>query len=330
MLTRTPARDEIAGNDDIVRHDPPDPMRTMPGRTSGDRPARAVTLDPVPTFSLTLECAQPAAEDLASELFDLGAAGVEIRDGEGTPMPGTALPPPGRALLVASFEDREEADAAAARHGGAVAAVPDEDWGEGWKKHFVPLDVGRVRIRPSWIDAPPPPGAVEVVLDPGMAFGTGSHPTTSLCLAALSSLLAQRPGASVLDVGTGSGILAIAAHKLGARAVAANDDDPQAVEVARENARRNGARVELAAVPLDRIPGTYDVVVANILANTLVELAPGIAAKLAPGGVVLLSGILGPQEAEVRSAYRAEGLQDLRSRDRRDGEWSLVALERRA
>jgi ribosomal protein L11 methyltransferase len=284
----------------------------------------------VPTFSLTLECAAPAAEDLASELFDLGASGVEIRDGEGTPMPGAALPPPGRALLVAYFADREAAVGAEARHGGAVAAVADEDWGEEWKKHFVPLDVGRVRIRPSWIEAPPPPGAVEVVLDPGMAFGTGSHPTTSLCLAALSDLLAERPGASVLDVGTGSGILAIAAHKLGARAVAANDDDPQAVEVARENARRNGAAVELAAAPLDRIAGTFQLVVANILANTLVELAPAIAAKVARGGAVLLSGILVPQEEDVRRAYRAEGLRDLRSRERRDGEWSLVALERPA
>jgi ribosomal protein L11 methyltransferase len=284
----------------------------------------------VPSFSLTLESAAAAAEDLAAELFDLGAAGVEIRDGEGTPMPGVELPPPGRALLVAFFEEREAADEAAARHGGAVDPVPDEDWGEGWKRHFAPLDVGRVRVRPSWIDEPPPPGAVEVVLDPGMAFGTGNHPTTSLCLGALSDLLALRPGASVLDVGTGSGILAIAARRLGARRVAANDDDPKAVEVARENALRNGAAVEIAQAPLDAVEGTFDVVVANILANTLVELAPAIAAKLAPGGVALLSGIFGPQEAEVKSAYRAEGLHPLPSGDRREGEWSLLALERRA
>ncbi len=283
----------------------------------------------VPTFSLTVEVPVPRAEDVAAELFDLGASGVEIRDGEGTPMPGARLPPPGRALLVAWFPDRAAARDAAAGHGGEVAEVADEDWGEGWKKDFRPLDVGRVRVRPSWISAPAPVGAVEVVLDPGMAFGTGSHATTSLCLAALSDLLAARPGASVLDVGTGSGILAIAARKLGAGRVAANDDDPKAVEVAGENAAANGVALELVLVPAE-VPGTFDVVVANILANTLVALAPAIAAKLAPGGVVLLSGILAPQEDEVRRAYVARGLSPVSGGDRREGEWSLLALERPA
>lgn len=284
----------------------------------------------MPTFSLTLECGASVAEEVAADLFDLGAQGVEISDGEGTPMPGARVPPPGRALLVASFPDRDSAQDAAALHGGTVAPVPDEDWGEGWKRHFRPLDVGRVRVRPSWIDAPPPPGAVEVVLDPGMAFGTGSHPTTALCLAALSELLAARPGASVLDVGTGSGILAIAARELGARRVVGNDDDPKAVAVARENAARNGVAIELVPDPLARVAGTFDVVVANILANTLVELAPEIAAKLAPGGVVVLSGILAHQEEEVRRAYVASGLVPLPGGDRREGEWSALALERRA
>jgi ribosomal protein L11 methyltransferase len=280
----------------------------------------------MPTWSLTVETDASLAEERAAELFELGASGVEVRDGEGTPMPGTAAPPAGRAVLVAWFAARAAAEEAHSARGGELAEVPDEDWGEGWKKDFKALDVGRVRVRPSWIDAPPPPGSVEVVLDPGMAFGTGTHPTTSLCLAALSDLLAARPGATVLDVGTGSGLLAIAAHKLGARRVAASDNDPVAVEVARENARRNGAALELTGAAVDEIAGTFDVVVANILANVLVELAPALAARVAPGGVLLLSGILGPQEEEVRRAHVEAGLQALGDGDRRDGEWSLLAL----
>ena len=284
----------------------------------------------MPTWSLTLETDATVAEELSSDLFERGAAGVEVRDGEGTPMPGVPLPPPGRALLVAWFPEAAAAEAARADLGGAVTEVPDEDWGEGWKKDFRPLDVGRVRVRPSWIDEPTPTGAVEVVLDPGMAFGTGTHPTTSLCLAALSDLITARPGASVLDVGTGSGLLAIAARKLGAGRVAANDEDPVAVRVAGENAERNGAALELTVDPVEAIAGTFDVVVANILANVLVALAPALAAKLAPGGVLLLSGILGPQEDEVRRAHVAQGLAPVPGGDRRQGEWSLLALGRPA
>ncbi|WP_248362209.1 50S ribosomal protein L11 methyltransferase [Anaeromyxobacter oryzae] len=280
----------------------------------------------MPTYSVTLETDQPRAEDLSAELWEHGASGVEVRDGEGTPMPGLPVPPPGRAILVAWFADLDAAGAAAAALGGAVAEVPDEDWGETWKKGLGPMTIGRVFVRPSWVDAPVPAGLAEVVLDPGMAFGTGTHPTTSLCLAALSDLLAARPGASVLDVGTGSGLLAIAARKLGAGRVAGNDNDPVAVDVARENAERNGASLELTVAPLPAIRGPFDLVVANILANTLVELAPQLAAQLAPGGVVLLSGILAPQADEVRAAYVAQGLAPVPGGDRLEGEWALLAL----
>jgi ribosomal protein L11 methyltransferase len=280
----------------------------------------------MPTFSLTLDAARERAEDLSAELFDEGASGVEVRDGEGTPMPGVAQPAAGRALLVAFFAERAAAEEARAVHGGELSEIADEDWSESWKQGLGPLEVGRAFVRPSWVDAPVPPGMVEIVLDPGMAFGTGTHPTTSLCLAALSDLLAARPGASVLDVGTGSGLLAIAAAKLGAGRVAANDNDPVAVEVARENAERNGATLELTGANVGEIAGAFDLVVANILANTLVELAPDVAARVAPGGTVLLAGILVPQEDEVRAAYVAEGLRP--TLERRDGEWSLLALER--
>jgi ribosomal protein L11 methyltransferase len=282
----------------------------------------------VPTYAMTVEVERERAEDLSAELLEEGAGGVEVRDGEGVPMPGVAQPPPGRAILVAWFGERVDAEAVAAARGGSVEEVPDQDWGETWKKGLDAITVGRVHVRPTWIPGPAPAGAVEVVLDPGMAFGTGTHPTTSLCLAALSDLLGVRHGASVLDVGTGSGLLAIAAAKLGAGRVVANDNDPVALKVARENADANGAEVELTAADVRFVEGAFDLVVANILANTLVELAPAIARRLAPCGLVLLSGILAPQEDEVRRAYVALGLKPLPGGDRREGEWSLLALAR--
>ena len=284
----------------------------------------------MPTHALRLETGKDEAEDLAATLMMEGAAGVEVRDGEGAPMPGVDRPPPGRALLVAFFADEEAGREAQATYGGVLEPVPDEDWSETWKKDLAPMLAGRVFVRPSWIAAAPPAGAVEVVLDPGMAFGTGSHPTTSLCLRALSDALLGRAGARVLDVGTGSGLLAIAARKLGAAEVAGNDVDPVAIDVARENAAANGVALDLRAEGLDGLPGPYDVVVANILANTLVELAPAISARLARGGLLFLSGILGGQEDEVRAAYLAQGLAQRADLERSEAEWRLVALERRA
>jgi ribosomal protein L11 methyltransferase len=286
----------------------------------------------MPAWSLTCEVPAAQAEDRAALLVLAGASGVELREEGLAPMPGERQPAPGRALLVAWFDSAAGAERGAVAAGvdGAIAEVADQDWAEAWKRDLVPLAVGRAWVRPSWIAAPAPPGCAEVVLDPGMAFGTGAHPTTALCLEALSSLLADRPGASVLDVGTGSGLLAIAARKLGAGRVAGNDTDPVAVRVAQENAARNGVAVELVPGPASAIPGSFDLVVANILANTLVELAPVLAARLAPGGVLLLSGLLAGQEGEVRDACEAQGLVPDRSRDTARGEWRLVALRRPA
>jgi ribosomal protein L11 methyltransferase len=280
------------------------------------------------TWSLTAELPADAADACTALLFERGAAGVEEREAGIVPMPGARQPGSGRVLLVAFFEDGEAARQAAAELDvpAELAEIPDRDWGEEWKKGLGPITVGRLFLRPSWVEAAPPPGAAEVVLDPGMAFGTGTHATTSLCLGAIDDFLARRPGASVLDVGTGSGLLAIAARKLGAGRVAANDNDPVAVAVAAENAGRNGAALELTGAPPEAIPGAFDLVVANILANVLVELAPVLARKTAPGGELVLAGVLVPQEEEVRPPFLAQGLLPLPGERR--GEWSLLRFRR--
>ncbi len=279
------------------------------------------------SFCVTAEVAAAEAEEASARLFEAGAAGVEERDGTVAPMPGARAPGPGRALLVAWFGDGAAARAAATGLAGAeVGEVEDRDWSEAWKEGLSAFSVGRVFLRPSWIRAEAPGGSAEVVLDPGMAFGTGTHPTTALCLAAVDAFLAGRPGATVFDVGTGSGLLAIAARKLGAGRVVASDVDPTALAVADENAARNGVEIEVTGADVREVQGPFDLVVANILANTLVELAPGLAAQVAPAGAVLLSGILASQEEEVRAAYLASGL--LPAEGRRDGEWSLLAFRR--
>ena len=284
----------------------------------------------MPSYALTVDVPRLEADDVAALFLEEGARGAEIREASIAPMPGAPRPRIDRAYVLAFFASRGEAEAAAAALGlrGEIAEIADRDWGESWKEGLAPFAIGRVFVRPSWIAATPPAGAVEVVLDPGMAFGTGTHPTTALCLAALDALLADAPGADLLDVGTGSGLLAVAAKKLGARRVVGTENDPVALRVAEENAQRNGVALELALEPPEAIAGRFGVVVANILANTLVALAPEVAAKLAPGGVLLLAGILAGQEDEVRAAYVAQGLRPAAARERGAGEWRLVALER--
>jgi len=282
----------------------------------------------LPSFALTAQVAEEEAEETAALLVELGAIGVEERGPSVAPMPGVPGPTPGRALLVAYFSERHAAERAASELslGGRIEVVPDRDWGEIWKEGLGAFAVGRTFVRPSWIAASPPPGTVEVVLDPGMAFGTGTHPTTALCLAALGEKVGARPGLSVLDVGTGSGLLAIAAKRLGAGRVAASDVDPEAQRVASENAERNGVALEVTGADLPGIAGPFDLVVANVLANTLVELSAGLAAQVAPGGSLLLSGILRNQEEEVGRPFLDAGL--LPEEGRRDGEWSLLAFRK--
>ncbi len=197
----------------------------------------------------------------------------------------------------------------------------DEDWANAWKEHYRPFRLGRrLRIRPTWLAGEPDddarPDDVTLVLDPGMAFGTGLHPTTQSCLRALEDLV--RPGVTVLDAGTGSGILAIAAARLGAAHVAAFDTDALAVRATLDNAAQNDVaerihvwRGELAGVAEAAGPGPWDIVVANILAPVIIRLLgeDGLLGYVAPDGYLILSGIIDEQGPDVEAALAAAGGQ---------------------
>ncbi len=191
-----------------------------------------------------------------------------------------------------------------------VRRLREASWRDAWKKHFGVQRIGRsLVVRPSWVDYKLKGGETVIQIDPGMAFGTGQHPTTAMCLRALEEIV--RPGISVLDLGSGSGILSIAAAKLGAARVLALDIDPQAVKATRENAAINAAStvVEASEGPLEAAVGeTFDIIVANISGLTLERLAPELARSLEPQGVLIASGFLEDAVGGLRRAFEATGL----------------------
>lgn len=210
------------------------------------------------------------------------------------------------------------------------AEVREADWAEEWKRFYHPMRVGRLVVQPSWEQHPEVgPEDLVVTLDPGRAFGTGQHETTRLCLAALDQLV--RPGDAVLDVGSGSGVLALAAARLGASRVDALDTDLVAVAATRENAARNGLEDRIDARegslgfawPWDSATrGGYDCVVMNIALVVVTGLLPDAAAALRPGGALVASGFLAAAVPEVEAAARAAGLRDVTTG--LDGEWGVV------
>ena len=309
---------------------------------------------PQPWWELRLVVPASVADDVAALLVVEGALGAELVGAAGAAVPTAIAERPWSAAPVASDAREVElvvsypgewsraAVQAAARPtlagiGQGQAAVrlrrrAERDWAEAWKRHFHPMRFGaRLWIAPSW-EPPPRVGANAhvITLDPGLAFGTGQHETTALCLEVLEARLA--PGATLLDVGCGSGVLAIAAALLGGRSIVAIDNDRDAVAVARENIAANKVRVRTGAAPLARVRGRFDWVVANITADVLTVLAESLVGHLAPGGTLLLSGLLAVQEREVRRVFRAASPGALRIVERRArGEWvALVLRARRA
>jgi ribosomal protein L11 methyltransferase len=211
-----------------------------------------------------------------------------------------------------------------------VREVDDAEWAEGWRAHYVPQRIGRVVVVPSWMaEEPLTSGEAPIILDPGMAFGTGLHPTTRGCLMLLQTIRPIPP--NVLDVGCGSGILALAALRLGAEHAVAIDTDPLAVEATRANAARNGLaeRVKVSVGSLvAHASERFGLVLANLVAAVLVEFAEPLADHLAADGPLLASGIFEARAAEVQAALESAGLGVVERRD--DGEWVSLRLAHRA
>jgi ribosomal protein L11 methyltransferase len=284
-----------------------------------------------------------AAEATADLLQRFGYQGVVIEqddippdqfdDGDPPPVENLTL----RAYIPfdAQIEDTKTRLEAALGHMSLMYPMPqpvyrtvaDTDWSEAWKAHYHPLRIGRhFLIRPLWIEVEPLPDDLVIALDPGMAFGTGTHPTTHLCLEALEDVIV--PGAKVLDLGCGSGILSIGAAKLGASHALGLDIDPIAVKAADENAEQNGVAATITAqegslATVTTAGQQFDVLVANILARIIIDMCgANLGAAVKPGGIGVFSGIIDEQAADVEAALRETGLQPYKRRQM--GDWVVI------
>ncbi len=250
------------------------------------------------------------AEAIANFLIESGAPGLQTEEDAASACMTAHFPGDVPIAALGRF-----CDSLASLFPGAprpeiqLAPVADDDWVENWKAHFPPLAIGdRLFVHPPWIDSVPN-GRIGIVIDPGMAFGTGHHASTRGCLCLLERALPFVPAPRVLDLGTGSGLLAIAAAKLGAREIWAIDIDAEARRVATENADVNQVREVInVAAALDEVPGRFDLMLANLFAAQLVELADEVTARLQPKGAVIGSGITIEEAAAVREAWSAAGL----------------------
>lgn len=288
----------------------------------------------MPWIQLKIDTNADNAESIGEGLSDVGALAVTFLDAKDTPM---YEPKPGEVMLwpdtkvIGLFEASVNVDeivAALATNNHIQADTPwkadpleDKDWEREWMDNFHPMQFGkRLWVCPSWRDVPNP-DAVNVMLDPGLAFGTGTHPTTSLCLKWLDSQ--QMEGAQFVDFGCGSGILAVAALKLGAQQGIGIDIDPQALQASEENARRNDVDHKLKVyLPQHQPTVEADFVFANILSGPLLSLRETITSFCRVGGKLVLSGILAEQVSDIEKAYSQDFELEV---SEIDGEWARVA-----
>jgi ribosomal protein L11 methyltransferase len=299
-------------------------------------------------IEVSLEVDGEAAEAVADVLRRYGHQGVAIEQA-GFPIEvwPEEIPPADSLIVRAYFPDNADAEGTKQKlrealwHMGQLYPMPepafnvvkDEDWAEAWKQHYHPLRLGkRLYIRPAWTEpADMQPDDIVLVMDPGMAFGTGTHPTTQLCLIAIEDMLDGWPAVDVLDLGCGSGILGIAALKLGANRVLGLDIDELAITSTLENAAYNGVadRITVQQGSLEILHGSprhFDLLLVNILAKAIIELCgQGLGDVLRAGGKAVFSGIIEDQANDVEAALRSAGLEPIRRRAQ--GDW--VAIEAR-
>ena len=285
------------------------------------------------------------AVELISDLFyDLGVKGVIVDDPRLEPEEGwapDALPQPEQPAVTGYLPDSGEsatqcrqleqalvelAEREQLGYSIAYRTVDEEDWAESWKEFFWPQEITRrIVVKPTWRDYTPRPGQLVIDIDPGMAFGTGTHPTTALCMAMLETYIT--PGVSVLDVGTGSGILLIEAAKLGAAHLAGIDLDPDAIHIARQNLVINAVPKQQYILQsghlLSMVDATYDIVVSNILAEVIIELLDQVNRVLKPGGIFICSGIIEAFQSGVLKKMAACGFTILDVQ--KQGDWVAIA-----
>jgi ribosomal protein L11 methyltransferase len=283
----------------------------------------------MPWTEITLTVPEALKDAVSGELSELGASGIWESEESG----------PGEIELVAYFDVTPDLDIIRdaltplfERDGLEppqlhAASVKDQDWGEQWKKKWTSFALGRrFFVVPSWSDSECPADRLPIYIDPGQAFGTGTHETTQLTLEAMEVWM--EPRKTVLDVGTGSGLLAIAAKLLEARAVHGCDTDPVAIQVARENLERNSAEsIGLMCGSIDAVAGdAVGFLLCNLTADVITEILPEIRRVMRPQGIAVLSGILNSQSRDIRQKADQAGLTILQERSR--GEWCALVLRK--
>jgi len=278
------------------------------------------------------ERAREAFEAALTEALpaDAAIASIELREGIDWRLEAFVAEPPDRALIGRIVAAVAQAFAVPPPT-VTLSEIEDQDWVAENQRSFLPFTVGRYFIYPSFHATKPPRGKIAIQIDPGMAFGTGTHATTQGCLMAIDEIAQRQPIERAIDVGCGSGILAIALAHAARRRVTACDNDPIAVRVTQENAKLNnvGNRIiALRAEGMDHVEiarrAPFQVIVANILAQPLIELAPRLSRGLAPGGHIVLSGLLAKQETMVADAYRAEGISLVKRIE--GGDWVTLMM----